>query len=233
MTDRSVHRDAAGSPGNGAAVVVGTIVSVNVGEPRVVPWAGREVTTAIWKEPVEGRVAVAGVNLAGDGQADRRVHGGPDKAVYAYAVEDYEWWSTELGRPIGPGTFGENLTVRGLDLGTAVVGEVWAAGTARLAVTEPRLPCFKLGIRMGDAAFVHRFDDARRHGTYLRIVEEGDIGAGDAVTLLSRPDHGLTAASIAAVYESRDRAGLEQLVTTPGVPESWRDWAFGRLERGS
>jgi MOSC domain-containing protein YiiM len=213
----------------GAAL--GMIESVNVGAPRAVSWAGRKVRTGIWKAPVEGRIAVAGVNLDGDGQADLRVHGGPDKAVYAYAVEDYDWWSAELGEPLAPATFGENLTTRGIDLTSSVVGEVWAVGSARLTVTQPRLPCFKLGIRMGDAAFVQRFDDARRHGTYLRIVQEGDVGTGDTVTLVSRPDHGFTSSAIAAVYESRDHAGLERLVTTPGVPESWRDWAFGRLER--
>jgi MOSC domain-containing protein YiiM len=207
------------------------IVSVNVGAPRVVQWAGRQVETAIWKEPVRGRVALAGVNLAGDGQADRRVHGGADKAVYAYAVEDYRWWESELGEPVLPGTFGENLTTTGVVLAAAVVGEVWSIGSALLAVTQPRLPCFKLGIRMGDASFVSRFDEAGRHGVYLRVVAEGDIGAGDPVELVSRPDHGLTAYAIADTYEAPTPAALLQVVATPGVPESWRSWAERLLDR--
>jgi len=210
---------------------IGTVESVNVGEPRTVSWAGRQVRTGIWKAPVDGRVAVAGVNIAGDGQADLRVHGGPDKAVYAYSTEDYTWWSAELGRPIEPATFGENLTVRGVDLAAAVVGEVWVIGTTRFVVTQPRLPCFKLGVRLGDAGFVQRFDEAGRFGTYLRIVQEGEVGAGDEVVRVSRPDHGLTAYGIAEIYESRDRDGLERLIATPGVPESWREWAEQRLER--
>src|SRR4029079_17647984 len=132
----------------------GVVVSVNVGLPRTVEWFGRQVTTAIWKEPVADAVAVRGVNLAGDDQADRRVHGGVDKAVYAYATEDYEWWAKQLGTALAPGTFGENLTVAGVHLGSRVVGEQWRVGTARLEVAQPRLPCFKLGIRMGDASFV-------------------------------------------------------------------------------
>lgn len=175
-----------------AAEVLGRVVAVNVGRPRTVEWAGRRVRTAIWKHPVEGRVEVRGVSLAGDDQADRRVHGGPDKAVYAYATEDYRWWESELGRRLGPGTFGENLTTEGIDLQAALVGERWRVGTAVLEVCQPRMPCQKLGIRMGDARFVRRFDAAGRYGTYLRIVEEGDVGAGDQVVGLSRPAEGLT-----------------------------------------
>ena len=166
------------------------VVSVNVGRPRVVGWHGRQVETAIWKEPVAGRVAVRGENLIGDGQADRRVHGGRDKAVYSYAIEDYEWWSERLGRPLEPGTFGENLTVRGVDLSATEIGSRWRVGSACLEVTQPRFPCFKLGIRMGDAGFVQEFEQAARFGAYLRILEEGDVGAGDEVVVepTARPD---------------------------------------------
>ena len=160
---------------------LGTVTSVNVGEPRIVEWYGREVETAIWKAPVAGRIVVAGVNLAGDRQADLRVHGGPDKAVYAYAEEDYRWWSERLGHELGPGTFGENLTMRGVDLAAPVLGERWHVGSAVLEVRKPRQPCFKLGIRMGDAAFVKQFEAAGRLGRYFCIVGDGDIGAGDEV----------------------------------------------------
>lgn len=184
-------------------VVPPTVVSVNVGRPRTVEWRGRTVTTAIWKFPVAGPVPLAGVNLDGDDQADRRVHGGPDKAVYAYATEDYAWWATAWpdgpraggpdgpgpggrdgpgpGGPYEPGTFGENLTTTGLDLTAAAIGDRWHVGDAVLEVAGPRQPCFKLGIRMGDDRFPDRFEEAGRPGAYLRIVQPGTVRAGDAV----------------------------------------------------
>jgi MOSC domain-containing protein YiiM len=133
------------------------VESVNVGTPRAVGWRGRTVTTAIWKAPVVGRVAVRGVNVDGDEQGDRKVHGGVDKALYAYAAEDYDWWAEQLGRGLGPGTFGDNLTTRGLEVSAAVVGERWRAGATLLEVAQPRIPCFKLGIRMGSQRFPRRF----------------------------------------------------------------------------
>jgi MOSC domain-containing protein YiiM len=158
------------------------VVSVNVGRPRPVQTGRRTVSTAIWKTPVEGRVAVRGVNVDGDDQADRSVHGGPDKAVYAYASEEIRRWRDELGRDLGAAPFGENLTTAGIDVSGALVGERWRIGTTLLEVVQPRLPCFKLGLRMGDPAFVRRFAQASRPGAYLRIVEEGELGAG------ARPD---------------------------------------------
>ena len=175
-------------------------MSVNVGQPRQVQWHDRTVTTSIWKEPVPGHVPAAGVNLDGDDQADRRVHGGPSKSIYTYASEDYEWWAGEIGKPLEPGTFGENLTLAGIDPAAAVVGERWHVGSASVRVTEPRIPCFKLGIRMGDAAFVDQFADAARPGTYLAIERSGDVGAGDTIALLDRPDHGVTIGDIERAY---------------------------------
>ena len=212
---------------------IGSVLSVNVGTPRTVEWAGREVVTSIWKTPVEGRVTVAGVNVGGDAQADLRVHGGPDKAVYAYALEDYQWWTGQLSVPVEPATFGENLTVSGIDLGRSVVGEMWSVGSARLQIAQPRMPCFKLGIRMGDAGFVDRFERARRHGAYLRIMVEGDVGAGDDVELVSRPAHGLTVATIAEIYESHDPREFRRLADNADVPASWRDWAERQLGRSA
>lgn len=158
---------------------------MNVGGVRTIEWYGRAVTTGIWKAPVDGRVAVQGVNLVGDDQADRRVHGGPDKAVYAYSVEDYAWWSRELGHELGPATFGENLTVEGIDLNQLLIGARWRVGRTELEVSQPRQPCFKLGIRMDDVGFPDRFIAAERFGAYLRIVTEGDVGAGDPITVTS------------------------------------------------
>lgn len=209
----------------------GHVRSVNVGAPRTVEWAGRQVTSGIWKDPVAGRVRVAGINLDGDDQADRRVHGGPHKAVYAYATEDLRWWSDRLGAELAPGTFGENLTVEGIDLHAALVGEIWAVGDARLRITEPRLPCFKLGIRMGDAAFVRRFEEVRRFGSYLAIDEPGTVGAGDRLELVGRPDTSLTIAGIISAYFDRDPGLVREVAEHPLVSDSWRDWALRTLER--
>jgi MOSC domain-containing protein YiiM len=208
----------------------GVVVSVNVGRSRVVDRDGRPATTAIWKSPVSGRVTARGVNLAGDEQADREVHGGHDKAVYAYAVEDTRWWEHELGRNIGPGGFGENLTVEGLDLTAAVIGERWRAGSTELEVSQPRLPCWKLGLRMGDPRFPQRFTRAARPGAYLRIVAEGDIGAGDDVSITSRPDHGVSVGDVWRVYH-HDRSDAAMLLDVPELSDSWREWAEGRVRK--
>ena len=131
-------------------------------------------------------------NLDGDRQADLTVHGGPDKAVYAYAIEETRIWEEELGRELGAGAFGENLTTEGVDVSGAVIGERWRVGTTLLEVVQPRFPCFKLGVRMDDPGFVRTFAHASRPGAYLRILEEGELGAGDAVSIEGRPDHGVT-----------------------------------------
>jgi MOSC domain-containing protein YiiM len=206
------------------------VVSVNVGAVRTVDWHGRAVATAIWKSPVAGRIAVRGVNLEGDDQADRRVHGGPDKAVYAYGVEDYAWWSAEQGRNLAPGTFGENLTVEGIDLGQSVVGTRWQVGSTVLEVSQPRQPCFKLGIRMGDAEFVERFEAAARFGAYLRIVREGEIGAGDTITVAPRAP-GITVAELGLATRDSDAAFLRRVADDDLVPAGWRDWAARQLAR--
>jgi MOSC domain-containing protein YiiM len=201
-----------------------TVESVNVGGPRDVAFRGHTIRTAIWKSPVAGRVRVAGINLSGDDQADRTVHGGPDKAIYSYAAEDLAWWADELGRPLEPGTFGENLTTSGIDLTAAVIGERWALGSAVLEVTQPRIPCYKLGIRMGNSRFPARFARAGRPGAYLRIVSEGEIGAGDRIRLLSRPDHAVTVGLVERAYHA-DRSLVAGLLAAPELPGPWVDWA--------
>jgi MOSC domain-containing protein YiiM len=178
------------------------VLSVNVGRPQQIGVRrGRPLLSGIVKAPVDGRVRAAGVNLEGDDQADRRVHGGPDKAVYSYASEDIAWWSQTLERPeLGPGWFGENLTLEGVDVTGAVVGERWRIGEATFEVSQPRLPCFKLGVRFGDPKMLKHFARASRPGAYLRIVEEGTVGAGDAVELLHRPEHGVTVDLVARAF---------------------------------
>jgi len=211
--------------------MTGRLRSVNVGTPRTVPWHGRDVTSAIWKSPVVGPVRVEGVNLAGDDQADRRVHGGTDKAVYAYAAEDYEWWSAELLAELEPGTFGENLTTEGVEVTGAVVGARWRVGTALLEVAQPRMPCAKLGMRMGDAAFRERFGAARRSGAYLRIVEPGAVAAGDAIEVVDRPGHGLRVLDIVVAEAEPTTERLERIAAVSDVAEGWRDWAARALAR--
>ena len=205
------------------------LASVNVGGVRTVMLGERPVRTAIWKAPTHGTVRLRGVNLDGDDQADREVHGGPDKAVYAYAAEDLAWWTQRLGREVEPGTFGENLTTRGIDLAGALVGERWTVGSAVLEVTQPRVPCFKLGIRMGDPRFPAAFAAAGRPGAYLRIVEACSLRAGDSVHVVSRPDHGVTIGLVTRAYHVDHRLAA-RLLDAPELPESWADWARHVIE---
>jgi len=204
------------------------VETVNVGEVLNVDTGTRTVTTAIWKFPVDGRVAVAGVNIDGDDQADRTVHGGPDKAIYAYALEDTEWWERELGRELGPGAFGENLSTRGADLTNARIGERWAVGSTLLEVRQPRIPCFKLGVRMDDPLFPKRFGAAGRPGLYLAILEESDIGAGDAITIVERPDDHDVTVGLASHAFLHDHDRLPELLAAPALAHAWRSWIEDR-----
>jgi MOSC domain-containing protein YiiM len=203
---------------------VGSVLSVNVAQMRQIQRRGELVWTGIWKHPVTGPVAVRGVNVEGDDQSDRSVHGGPDKAVYAYAREDIDWWERELGRDLPDGVFGENLTLQGVDPARALVGERWRIGSVLLEVSEPRFPCWKLGVRFDDPLMLKRFAVARRTGAYLRIVEEGTLEAGDRVEPVSRPAHKLTIADFVHAY-LEDRSQLPRLLI-PEVSESWRDWVL-------
>jgi MOSC domain-containing protein YiiM len=206
----------------------GRLLSVNVGRPQQVSVRrGRPVMSAIGKAPVAGRVRVAGVNVEGDDQADRRVHGGPDKAVYAYAREDALWWAARLGRDVPPGMFGENLTVEGVDVSGAVIGERWRIGTVELQVCQPRLPCFKLGLRFGDPQMVKLFAQAGRPGAYLRIVAAGELGAGDLVDISDRPAHAVTIAQVSRAIMF-DESGLAAAAAAPELPVSLSRWMLER-----
>jgi MOSC domain-containing protein YiiM len=206
----------------------GRFVSVNVGRPQQVSVRrGRPVMSAIGKAPVAGRVRVAGVNVDGDDQADRRVQGGPDKAVYAYAREDAQWWAAPLNREVPPGMFGENLTVEGVDVSGAVIGERWRVGTVELQVCQPRLPCFKLGLRFGDPQMVKLFAQAGRPGAYLRILAEGEVGAGDLVDITDRPAHAVTIAQVSRAI-MLDESELATAAAAPELPESLSRWMLER-----
>jgi MOSC domain-containing protein YiiM len=207
-----------------------TVVSVNVGRPREIERNGSVERTAIWKAPVEGRVAVRGVNVEGDDQADRSVHGGPDKAVYAYAGEDTAWWERELGRALGPGAFGENLTLAGVDVTDALIGERWRIGSVLLEVSQPRIPCWKLGKRMSDSLFLKRFADAGRPGAYLRIAGEGELAGGDAVEIVHRPDHDITVGLVAHAF-LHDHSLAARVLEADALSNEWRRWAAGQVEK--
>jgi MOSC domain-containing protein YiiM len=206
----------------------GSIVSVNVSPIRSRDYGGHTVTTGIFKQPVAGAVPIRGVNLRGDDQADRDNHGGPDRAVYAYASEDYAWWEKQLERELPAGKFGENLTLAGIDVSGALIGERWRAGSAELVVTSPRVPCYKLAMTMEDPAFVRRFAQARRPGAYLAIVTEGIVAAGDRIDVLSRPAHDLTLEKMYAIYMF-DRDRLSELLV-PELPAFWRDWVLNQID---
>jgi len=229
-TIRTARQRRYGQVDNTYARRVARVISVNVGRPQQLSVRrGRPLMSAIGKAPVDGRVRVAGVNLEGDDQADRRVHGGPDKAVYAYAAEDTAFWAEELGRELGPGAFGENLTTEGVDVSGAVVGERWRIGDVEFEVAQPRLPCAKLALRMGEPKMVKRFAQERRPGAYLRIVREGTLGAGDPVEVLSRPEHGVT------VRDVSDAILLDEtlLATASSAPELPAELAAWMRERAA
>ena len=205
-----------------------SVLSVQVAEPREIVWLGRTATTSIWKKLVEGRVRVGEASLEGDLQADLRFHGGTDKAVYAYAREDYDWWEGELGHPLANATFGENLTVEGLDVTAALVGERWRIGSSLLEVTGPRTPCWKLGARMESTEFPVYFAAAGRPGAYLRVLEQGDLGAGDEVEVLHQPGHRLAVGDVAEIYHG-DRDRCEELLRAPELGSEWHAWVRERL----
>ena len=201
------------------------VLSVQVGLPRAVTWHGKTVETGIWKEPVAGRVAVARHNLAGDRQADLSVHGGADKAVYAYPSEHYPWWRERLpGVELGWGAFGENLTVEGLREDRVSIGDRFRIGTAEFSVTQPRMPCFKLGIRLDRPQIVKEFLRSERSGFYFAIVREGELGAGDAIEVVHQADASLTVTDVVRLYvaDAPDRELLQRASELSGLPEGWR-----------
>lgn len=194
---------------------MGTVLQVNVGVPQRVRINGVDVDTAIVKQAVDHPVLLADDHAAGDVQADADNHGGPWHAVYAYARESYDAWEVDLGRDLPNGFFGENLTVSGVEADAPVVGEQWQVGGARLAVAGPRIPCRKLGWRMGDPAFVARFLHDCRTGSYLRIVDPGEVRAGDTVEVVDRPDHGVTVVDVLRLWRGEREVAAHVLGAGP------------------
>ena len=212
------------------------LVSVNCGLPRQVVWHGMNVTTGIYKDPVKGRVAVRKLNLDGDRQADLKVHGGADKAVYCYPVEHYDYWRSELpGRELPLGMFGENFTIGGLFEDAVNIGDRFSIGSAEVVVTQPRLPCYKLGIRFQSDDMVKRFLASRRTGFYLAVTREGEVGAGDEIKMVGHCANSVPLPWIARLYvkkrySAEDISSAQQALTVSALPEGWKQYFRERLQ---
>jgi MOSC domain-containing protein YiiM len=207
------------------------LLSVNVGLPREIEWKGKVVRTSIFKTPVMSRVRVARLNLVGDQQSDLSVHGGIDKAVYAYPSEHYPFWRRELpGADLPWGVFGENLTTDGLFEDTRI-GDRLRIASAEFVVTQPRMPCFKLGIRFNRPDMVKRFLESGRTGFYLAVLQEGEVAAGDSIELLERDEHNIPVADVVHLYrqDATNQDLLRRVSELPARPKSWRDYFFKRL----
>ncbi len=212
------------------------VVSVNVGLPREVLWKQRIVSTGIFKEPVAGRVRVRRLNLDGDRQADLSVHGGPEKAIYVYPADYYPAWRKELpDMDIPWAMFGENLTVEGLRDDTVHIGDQFRIGSTLVAVTQPRMPCYKLGIRFGRDDILKRLLASGRTGFYFAVLEEGDVATGDPITLVKHDEHAVPVAEITRLYTSKKREieALRRVVLLEALPEDWREFFQERLYRAT
>src|SRR5450432_2510245 len=213
------------------------IVSLNVGLPREVNWHGQLVTTGIFKEPVAGRVALRKLNFDGDRQADLEVHGGKYKAVYCYPLEHYEYWKKELsGRDLPLGIFGENLTTEGMLEESVHLGDRFSIGTAEVVVTQPRLPCSKLGIRFQSDDMVRRFLASRRSGFYVAVAREGEVSAGDEVKEISRDKNQVSIADVVRLfvtnrYTRADEELVRRAAQVAAFPEHWKEEFAERLAR--
>ena len=213
------------------------LVSVNTGLPREVTWRHMTVTTGIFKEPVAGRVALRKLNLDGDRQADLTVHGGEFKAVYCYPLVHYDYWKQELpGRDLPLAIFGENFTTDGLLEDSVHLGDRFSVGSAEVVVTQPRLPCYKLGIRFQADDMVKRFLASGRSGFYLAVTREGEVAAGDEIKLLARdpqavPVSEITRLYIAKEFSSADVASLQKALQVAALPESWKEYFRERLDK--
>jgi MOSC domain-containing protein YiiM len=213
------------------------LVCVNIGLPREVTWRGKKVTTAIYKQPVHGRVALRKLNLDGDRQADLSVHGGEYKAVYCYPLAHYKYWRRELpGKELPMGIFGENFTVDGLLEDLVHLGDQFSVGSAEVVVTQPRLPCYKLGIRFEADDMVKRFFVSGRTGFYLAVTREGEVGAGDEIVVISREPNGVPVSEITRLYAAKsygdgDVVSVRRALRVAALPENWKEYFRQRLEK--
>lgn len=211
------------------------VISVNVGYSREVSWKGKSVSTGIFKAPVEGRIMMRTLNLEGDGQADLSVHGGVEKAVYAYATEHYPYWRQELPNEDFPwGAFGENLSTEGLSETDVNIGDRFRIGNAEVMVTQPRFPCYKLNLKFGRDDMVKRFLNSRLSGIYFSVVQEGEIGAGDSVERIHQDEHHITVADIVQIYIGQAEDDLvHRALQVPALAACLREDFQQRMERHS
>ena len=208
------------------------LLSVNVGLPREMEWRGKAVRTSIFKAPVAGRVRVTRLNVQGDEQSDLSVHGGPDKAVYAYPSEHYAFWQKEVpGIEFPWSAFGENLTTEGLLEDKVHIGDRFRAGSAEFIVTQPRMPCFKLGIRFNRPDMIKRFMRSGLTGFYLAVLREGEIAAGDSLDLVAEDDNHISVADVVRLYatDAANQDLLRRATELSALPESWRQYFRDRL----
>ncbi len=217
-------------------VILGTmkIISVNVGLPRLVMRNGEPVSTGILKEPIAGRVMMRTLNIEGDRQADLSVHGGPSKAVYVYPAEHYDFWKREFPEMDLPwGMFGENFTTTGLLETETNIGDKFRIGAAEVMVTEPRMPCYKLGLRFGRTDIIKRFLKSELTGFYLAVLKQGEVGTGDEFEPLARDAHDVRVSDVTRLYtrEKRNAALLRRAIEVEALPESWRSYFQDRLEK--
>jgi MOSC domain-containing protein YiiM len=213
------------------------LVSLNTGVPREVIWHGRSVTTAIFKQPVAGRVALRKLNLDSDRQADLTVHGGVYKAVYCYPLAHYDYWKKELpGKELPMGMFGENFTIDGLLENSVHLGDQLSVGSAEVVVTQPRLPCYKLGVRFGSDDMVRRFLASGRTGFYLAVTREGEVSAGDEINVIARDPNAVPVSEITRLYIAKrygddDVTSLRRALRVAALPESWKEYFRERLRK--
>jgi MOSC domain-containing protein YiiM len=209
------------------------IVSLNVGRPRLVMRNDEPVSTGIFKEPVTGRVMLRTLNLDGDRQADLTVHGGPQKAVYLYPSEHYAFWKQELPEMNLPwGMFGENFTAAGLLETETHIGDRFRIGAAEVMVTQPRMPCYKLGIRFGRTDIIKRFLLSERSGFYFSVLKEGEVGVGDEIQLMQKNTSGVRVVEVTRLYSS-DKNNvdlLQRAIATEALPDNWREYFRKRIE---
>jgi MOSC domain-containing protein YiiM len=212
------------------------VVSVSVGLPREVIWHGRRVTTGIFKEPVQGRIALRKLNLDGDRQADLSVHGGEAKAVFCYPLEHYSYWKPELpGRDLPMGIFGENFTSEGMLEASVHLGDRFSVGSAQVVATQPRLPCYKLGVRFQSDDMVRRFLASGRTGFYFGVTTEGEVGAGDEINVISRDPNAVPISEITRLYVAKrygqdDVASVRRALQISAFPESWKKYLQERVQ---
>ncbi|TLX66477.1 MAG: MOSC domain-containing protein [Thaumarchaeota archaeon] len=201
------------------------LISLNIGLPRQVNFKGEVVNTGIFKEPIQRRVKLRKLNLDGDKQADLIVHGGIDKAVYSYAKEHYEFWRQDLQDMSLPwGMFGENFTTEGLFEESVNIGDTLQIGTARVISTQPRMPCYKLGVKFGRMDIIKRFLASGLTGIYFKVLQEGEVGAGDEIKLINRDQNNVTVRDIVRLYtvDREDVRTMERAIKVKDLPNGWR-----------